>query len=135
MDAATGQILEECIARYGENKAHIKPFEDEIKKDNAKIKELMNKEKINEFHGGKYTATIRVDETKDIDKDKLIAIIQKDWADKGKGHLYCPYIITKYDVDMEALENAIYNGDFDATKLAECKIVKKTPKLIIKEDK
>lgn len=135
MDTATGQILEECIERYGKNKAYIKPYEDEITKDNKKIKEIMNKESLKEFRGGNYIATIRVDETKDLDKEKLIEIIRKDWTDKGLDHMYCPYIITKYDVDMEALENAIYNGKFDAAKLAECKTVKKTPKLIIKEVK
>lgn len=135
MDSATGQILEECISRYGENKAHIKPYEDEIKKDNSKIKEIMNKENIKEFSGGKYVATIRVDKTEDFDKEKLVQVIQKDWADRGLGYMYCPYLVVKYEVDMERLENAIYNGEFDATKLAECKVTKETPKLIIKEKK
>lgn len=135
MDAATGQILEECIERYGSNKAFIKPYEDEIKKDNAKIKELMNKAEINEFRGGKFVATIRVDKSEDFDYDKLIGVIQDDWKSKGHGDEVCPYLKVKFEVDMEALENAIYNKEFEASKLAACKVTKQTPKLIIKEDK
>jgi len=135
MDAATGMKLEECVKRYGENKDYIKPYEKEIKEDNDTIKKIMKENKIKTFPGGDYEATYRIDVTEDFDYDKLVQVIHYHWREKGHGDEMCPYLKVKFEVDMPALENAIYNGDFDAKLLANCKVRKETPKLIINKIK
>ena len=137
MDAATGMKLEECVKRYGENKEYIKPYEKEIKEDNETIKKIMKTENIKTFPGGDYEATYRIDVTEDFDYDKLVQVVSYAWT-KETGALGvegCPWIKVKYEVDMPALENAIYNGKFDAKLIANCKVKKEVPKLIIKKIK
>ena len=130
MDAATGMKLEELVKRYGENKDYIKPYEKEIKADNDEIKKIMKTENIKTFPGGDYEATYRIDVSEDFDYDKLLTTVKAVWNEKH-GSQTNPWIKVKYEVDMEALENAIYNGQFDASLLAGCKVKKETPKLII----
>ena len=134
MDAATGMKLEECVKRYGENKDYIKPYEKEIKEDNDTIKKIMKENKIKTFPGGDYVATYRIDVSEDFDYDKLLQTVRAAWGEKH-GSMTNPWIKVKYEVDMEALENAIYNGEFDASLLAGCKVKKETPKLIINKAK
>ena len=134
MDASTGMKLEELVKRYGENKDYIKPYEKVIKEDNDEIKRIMKEEDIKEFPGGDYVATYRVDVSEDFDKEKLVQAVKSAWTEKH-GSETCPYLVVKYDVDMKALEDAIYQGEFDATKLATCKIKKEIPKLTIKKAK
>lgn len=131
MDAATGMKLEECVKRYGENKDYIKPYEKEIKEDNETIKKIMKTENIKTFPGGDYEATYRIDVTEDFDYDKLVQVIQNFWKESGHYDEICPFLKVKFEPDMEAIENAIYNGQFDATILAGCKVKKEIPKLII----
>lgn len=135
MDAATGMKLEECIKRYGENKDYIKPYEKEIKEDNDTIKKIMKENKIKTFPGGDYVATYRIDVSEDFDYDKLVQVIQNFWTESGHYDERCPFLKVKFEPDMEALENAIYNGEFDASLLAGCKVKKETPKLIINKAK
>lgn len=134
MDAATGMKLEECVKRYGENKEYIKPYEKEIKEDNDTIKKIMKENKIKTFPGGDYVATYRIDVSEDFDYDKLLTTVKAAW-NETHGSMTNPWIKVKYEVDMEALENAIYNGEFDASLLAGCKVKKETPKLIINKAK
>ena len=131
MDAATGMKLEELVKRYGENKDYIKPYEKEIKADNDEIKKIMKTENIKTFPGGDYEATYRIDVSEDFDYDKLLQVVQQYWDVKKVGNEPCPYIKIKYEVDMEALENDIYSGEFDAKLLSSCKVRKEIPKLII----
>ena len=135
MDAATGMKLEELVERYGKNKDYIKPYEKEIKEDNDEIKRIMKTENIKTFPGGDYVATYRVDVSEDFDYDKLVQVIQNFWTESGHFDEMCPFLKVKFEVNMPELESAIYNGKFDASLLASCKIKKEIPKLIIKKEK
>ena len=104
------QQLNELIQHYHVNKLEAESYKKIADKDNAQIKEIMVKEKLTEFvttDGIK--ATCSVTHKQKFDEDCLISII------KGLG--VEGIIKQKEYVDMDALENAIYNGQVCAADL------------------
>ena len=93
-----------------------------------------------EFTAGGFVAKYSVAVSESFDEDKLLAKIEKMNFTSANGSTIAVgsglgVIKMKPTIDMEALENAIYNGYVNAADLADCKVVKETPKLTIKEAK
>lgn len=132
--------LNEIVERYCKNKDVMATYDKQVKADNKLIKELIITEGTNSgdgkftASGGGYTVTYSVIESQDFDEEKLIDTLKHVSVDgisaEGVG-----LIKYKPTVDMEVLENLIYNGKIDAAKLASCKTVKKTEKLTYKKEK
>jgi hypothetical protein len=98
-----------------------------VDKENAEIKTLMRASNLSEFVAGDIKATCSVSERQDFIEE---ALIEKLKEMKVRG------IIKKKEyVDMDALENAIYNGKVDAAALASCQTTKEVVTLRVSKVK
>lgn len=122
--------LERLIDRYGELNFRAKRLDDEKKALNAEIKRAFLENGATELAGKEYKAYVQERVSETLNEDKVIAILKAHHLDYG--------IRTKEYIDEEELENAIYNGLIPKNVLkdiAECKVIKKTNALIVKEIK
>jgi len=116
-------MLKTIIDRYGKEKAELDAQKKIVDEDNAKIKELMTADNLENAIGDEFKATCKTIVSENFNEDKLLVVLKK---------MNVPGVIkTKEYVDMEELENAIYNGEIDATKLASCKERKETLRLTV----
>lgn len=108
--------LTELLPIYYMQKSEMDSIKKVVDKENAEIKTLMRESNLSEFIAGDIKATCLVSERQDFIEEALIEKL-KDMKVKG--------IIKKKEyVDMDALENAIYNGKVDAAALASCQTKK-----------
>ena len=118
--------LQQYIEQYGQKKTVYDLEKKTIDKLNNSIKELMTKYSLEKYDSDTYSVSCTVNEIEEMNEEKLLAIIKSViWADKGSMH--CPFIKTVEQVDFDALEKAIYNGDISKEHLLEigkCKEVK-----------
>lgn len=105
--------LEELIPSYKEHKQELKHLTDTADQENAEIKECMGQLGVVKFAAGGWVASISETKKETFIEPKLIETL-KALGVEG-------VIKTKEYVDMDALENAIYNKQFDAAILASCK--------------
>lgn len=115
--------LKELIDKYGKENDELKVLKKVVDKDNSELKKLMTAQSIENTETDTYKASCKVIKTEKFNETKLIEKL-KELGVEG-----C--IKTKEYVDMEELENAIYNGELDATKLAVCKEVTETLRLTV----
>lgn len=132
--------LKTLVERYGNLKKEMDSYKKQVDADNKAIKEVMSETGITEFTAGGFVAKYSVAVSESFDEDKLLAKIEKMTFTSANGSEVAVgsglgVIKMKPTIDMEALENAIYNGYVNAADLADCKVVKETPKLTIKEAK
>ena len=110
------QRLAELLPIYHTQKSEMDSIKKVVEKENAEIKTLMQSADIPEFVAGDIKATCSVSERQDFIEE---ALIEKVKELKVRG------IVKKKEyVDMDALENAIYNGKIDAAALAPCQTTK-----------
>lgn len=123
--------LRELLEHYGENKDTMDSIKKLVDADNTSIKELMRAKGLTEAESTNYTAKLTIRRTESFNEDLLLAKVTELWTAKN-GKKKNPIIKLVPTVDMDALENAIYNGLIDASELASCKVVKETPTLTVK---
>ena len=110
------QRLAELLPIYHKQKSEMDSIKKVVDKENAEIKTLMQSADIPEFVAGDIKATCSVSERQDFIEE---ALIEKVKELKVRG------IVKKKEyVDMDALENAIYNGKINAAALASCQTTK-----------
>lgn len=121
------QRLAELLPIYHKQKSEMDSIKKVVDKENAEIKTLMRSADIPEFVAGDIKATCSVSERLDFIEEALIEKI-KDMKVRG--------IVKKKEyVDMDALENAIYNGKINAAALASCQTIKEVVTLRISKVK
>lgn len=119
--------LTELLPIYHMQKSEMDSIKKVIDKENAEIKTLMRASNLSEFVAGDIKATCSVSERQDFIEE---ALIEKLKEMKVRG------IIKKKEyVDMDALENAIYNGKVDAAALASCQTTKEVVTLRVSKVK
>jgi len=119
--------LTELLPIYHMQKSEMDSIKKVVDKENAEIKTLMRESKLSEFVAGDIKATCSVSERQSFIEE---ALIEKLKEMKVRG------IIKKKEyVDMDALENAIYNGKVDAAALAPCQITKEVVTLRVSKVK
>lgn len=126
--------LSDMVSAYADVKAREKEVKNDVDELNKAIKEAMLEGNLSEAHGGGYVATLTEQKREDFDEDKLIALFKKN-LDTNPELAKC--IKTKEYIDMEALENLIYNAEIDnniVTEMGKCKVEKVTQVLRIKKD-
>jgi hypothetical protein len=120
MDIINPAVQEELNQRvpvfYAEDKA-TKEHKNLADVQKEKIKELMLSAKLDDFEVGGIAVKCITAEKETINEDMLIPILKEKKIKK--------VVKKKEYVDMEALENAIYNGQLSAAEIAKC--VEKTP--------
>ena len=108
--------LEQLIPHYQLNKSEMDSYKKIVDKDNKKIKEIMLSSQLPEFIVGDIKATCSVSVREDFIEEALIEKLKEMKVDG--------VIKMKEYVDMDALENAIYNGELNAAELASCQTKK-----------
>lgn len=128
--------FERLIIEFGTNKTasdNLKKVADGQKNE---IKKIMLADKLTTASAGGYKVTLSTYQDQSMDEDKLIEVLKKHSMVKG-------IIKTKEYVDMDALEQVLYNADLDNEVLLDidsCRKSKDITKLILsrvkkKEDK
>lgn len=126
--------LSDMVSAYADVKAQEKAIKKDVDELNKDIKAAMIEGNISEAYGGGYVATLTEQKREDFDEDKLITLFKKN-LDINPELAKC--IKTKEYIDMEALENLIYNAEIDndiVTEMGKCKVEKVTQVLRIKKD-
>ena len=108
--------LSQLLPVYEANKSKMDSYKKLVDKDNKEIKSIMLGAGLKEFIAGNIKATCSVSEREDFIEEALIAKLKE---------MKVPGVVKKKEyVDMDALENAIYNGKIDAAALANCQTKK-----------
>ena len=108
--------LSQLLPIYEANKSKMDSYKKLVDKDNKEIKSIMLGAGLREFVVDDIKASCLVSEREDFIEEALIAKL-KEMKVQG--------IVKKKEyVDMDALENAIYNGKIDAAALADCQTKK-----------
>lgn len=108
--------LSQLLPVYEANKSKMDSYKKLVDKDNKEIKSIMLEAGLKEFVVDDIKASCSVSEREDFIEEALIAKLKK---------MKVPGIVKKKEyVDMDALENAIYNGKIDAAALADCQTKK-----------
>lgn len=115
--------LKKLIDAYGETKTESDKLKKEVESYNSSIKSLMNDENLSYFNSDKYYVKLATIEQRVFDEQKLLDKL------KEMGATNC--IKTIEVVDMNELENAIYNKQVDASKLSDCQVVKSQQRLTL----
>lgn len=122
------RILNTIISTFYKNRKELDHYKKETDLQSKEIKEIMNELDKTEFETDTgLIAKITTQKRESFDEDKLLEKIK----DLNLLHL----IKTKEYVDMDELENAIYNGDLDAKELTPCKETKQIITLKVTEVK
>ena len=108
--------LQELIPHYQLNKSEMDSYKKVVDKDNKEIKMIMLESQLPEFIVGDIKATCSVSEREDFIEEALIEKLKEMKVDG--------VIKMKEYIDMDALENAIYNGELNAAELASCQTKK-----------
>lgn len=108
--------LSQLLPVYEANKSKMDSYKKLVDKDNKEIKSIMLGAGLREFVVDDIKANCLVSEREDFIEEALIAKLKE---------MKVPGIVKKKEyVDMDALENAIYNGKIDAAALADCQTKK-----------
>lgn len=126
--------LLEKIDLYGESKQSFDELKKEVDELNKDIKTEMKNSNQETLATDKYKITVKDVVSESFDEDKLLLFIKSMLTDRKFSDMVAHYgiIRQKEYVDMEALENAIYSGEFDATILKPYKTQKISTRLTIK---
>lgn len=127
MDNNIFENLKELVRLFYEDKQQLDNYKKSTDEYNKNIKELMNELELTEFESDDLVAKIGTQNRESFNEDKLI--------DKLKSLNIEGIIKTKEYVDMDALENAIYNELLDASELTSCKEVKTVTTLKVSKKK
>lgn len=122
------RLLNSTIECFYNDKQKLDNYKKSTEEYNKEIKKLMNQLNKTEFETDNgLVAKITVQNRESFNEDKLINTLRK----LG---ITAP-IKTKEYVDMDELENEIYNGQLDASELTSCKVSKEVVTLKVSERK
>ncbi|MDD2287230.1 MAG: hypothetical protein PHY55_00185 [Bacteroidales bacterium] len=108
--------LSDLLPVYEANKSEMDSYKKLVDRDNKEIKSIMLGAEMGEFVVDDIKASCSVSVREDFVEEALIAKL-KEMKIRG-------VVKKKEYVDMDALENAIYNGKVDAASLADCQTKK-----------
>lgn len=115
--------LQKLINEFGTRNEQVKSLKKETDALNTQIKEIMANLPGGVAETEQFVAKYSVITTSDFDEPKLIERLKT---------LGCQGVIKTVEVvDMDALENAIYNGQIVGSELADCKVNKSVAKLVV----
>ena len=104
-------ILDAVIPVYAENKMELDSYKKLVDRDNSLIKELMQEADLTEKQVGGWVAKLTKSNRESFNEDKLLEIAHNNNLDE--------IIKTKEYIDMDLLEDAIYNGKISEDILLE----------------
>lgn len=116
--------LEELIPTYYELKTQADSLNEELKKQNSQIKDLMLNSELKEKTAGGYKALCLVSTRESMNEEKLLRILHEH------PELAKELIRTREYVDMDALENAIYKGAIPNELLQEISTCRESKEVV-----
>lgn len=122
--------LDELIPVYVENKADLDRIEKICKSQNAEIKKQLEDLGEDEYTAGGYVVKRTVSERESMNEERLLEMMKK--------HNVPNVIKTREYVDMDALENYLYNNELSdemAADLNSCREIKEVVQLRISKEK
>lgn len=128
---------EEQIKEYCEKMLVEKSIHKETEALKAELKKKMIDEDTKIMTSGKYQVKLEIRSNDGFDANKLLGVLKAEWEKSGKSG-YCPWVKTVEVVDEDALESALYKGDFDKDALAKingCRTHSETKALTFKINK
>ena len=123
--------FENLIIEFGNNKTASDNLKKTAESQKNEIKKIMLADKLTTASAGGYKVTLSTYQDQSMDEDKLIEVLKKH--DMAKG-----IIKTKEYVDMDALEQVLYNIDLENEVLLDidsCRKTKDITKLILSKAK
>ena len=135
-------MLKDVIERYGNLKAEMDGLKKQVDQDNKEIKKVIvvDGKKVEEdgkvkyvASSDNYTATLSYSYSENFDEQLLVEKLKELWSENGS--MQNPYLKLVYVPDMNAIENAIYNGKLNAADLSSCRVRNETSRLTIKKEK
>jgi hypothetical protein len=119
--------LKELIRLFYNDKQQLDQYKKSTEEYNKDIKNAMKELGYDKFETDDYVAKVTIQKRESFIDEKLIA--------KLKELNVTTPIKTIEVVDMDELENVIYNGQLDASELSSCKQVKEVVTLKVSERK
>lgn len=121
-------LLKELIEVYYEDKTAMDGYKKSVDKHNKQIKEMMQDYNIEELETDNgLVAKMNIQKRESFNEAKLL--------EKLKTLGVTTPIKTIEVVDMDLLEDSIYNGQLDASKLSDCEQVKEVITLKVNKKK
>lgn len=122
------ELLNSIIECFYKDKQTADKYKKSAEEYNKEIKDIMGDIKIDEFETDSgLIAKLTHKQSESFNEEKLLAKMKE---------LNIPGIIkTREYVDMEALENAIYNEVINASELSSCREIKETVALKVSKKK
>lgn len=130
------RTFNDLINDYGDRDTQIKSLKRLCDEEKEQIKEYLAEHGQDNYSTGHYTVSRIVAEQETLNEEKLLPILKSYWA-TTHGSVECPYIKTKEYIDMDKLEEAIYQKELTPNVLAEmdaCREVKTTVALRCKKN-
>ena len=112
------RTFNDLINDYGDRDAQIKSLKRLCDEEKEQIKNFLAQEGYEYFSTDYYTVSRVVSERETLNEEKLIPILKSYWI-TTHGSMECPYIKTKEYIDMDKLEEAIYQKELTPNVLAE----------------
>lgn len=126
--------LNNLIADFYANKIELDSYKAICERQNKEIKELMSAVDMTDYKYNGLKAEYRESKQIKFDEDALLKVLSKSADEQTRAGL----IKIKQYVDMDVLEDYIYNGIIEGELLKQikkCQIIKIIPKLTIKRVK
>lgn len=124
----------EIVSSFGKAKEELKLLKDVTDNYAKTIKEVLHENEENTYSHGGYIVKLSERVSENFNELKLLNVAKNEW-EKHHPNEPAPFIKTKEYVDMTVLESVIYNGEFDAGVLNDCKETKVTEVLTVKKEK
>jgi len=125
--------LEALIEIFGAQDAEFKKKKKELEDVKTKIKDLMSELELSDISSTNYKANYIVQHKQNVDEDGMLGILEEDWLSKNHSLQDCAYIKTKNYVDMDVLENYLYNKEIDDKVVEELnKCITNTEVIVLK---
>lgn len=117
--------IDALVAAYGAKDAQAKQIKKEMDADKETIKEFLSSRSEQSYTAGGYTVQRVVSERETLNEEKLLPLLKGYWT-ATHGSMECPYIKTREYVDMDRLEEAIYQKELTPeilTAMNDCREV------------
>lgn len=117
--------IDALVAAYGAKDAQAKQLKKEMDTDKETIKEFLSAQSDQTYTAGGYTVQRVVSERETLNEEKLLPLLKGYWT-ATHGSMECPYIKTREYVDLDKLEEAIYQKELTPellTQMESCREV------------
>lgn len=108
--------LKKLIPLYGSNKTQLDELKTVVDGDNKEIKSICKALSVDTMEVDGWKMNYSVVTKHNVNEAKMLEIVKHWWAEKN-GSKHCPYIRVEEHIDNEAIQDAIYNGEFDKETL------------------